>query len=47
MKTVFLDSSFFKAVIDPKDDFYSPQEKFWQTFLDNKYLSCYDKLHTR
>ena len=37
MKTVFLDSSFFKAVIDPKDDFYSPARKIWQTFLDNKY----------
>lgn len=29
-ETVFLDSSFFKGLIDPKDDFYQLAGKIWQ-----------------
>ena len=28
-ETIFLDSSFFKGLIDPKDDFYQKASKIW------------------
>ena len=34
MKPIFLDSSFFKAVIDTNDDFYSRARKNWQVLID-------------
>lgn len=37
MKAVFLDSSFFKAVIDTHDNFYSQARKTWQLCIDNTY----------
>ena len=33
-ETVFLDSSFFKALIDPKDDFSQPAGKIWLELRD-------------
>lgn len=32
---VFIDSSFFKGLIDPKDDFYKKANKIWLKFRDN------------
>lgn len=34
-ETVFLDSSFFKGLIDPKDDFYQKANRIWLKFRDN------------
>lgn len=34
MKPIFLDSSFFKAVIDTDDDFYSKARTQWQSLIN-------------
>ncbi len=33
-KVIFLDSSFFKALIDIKDDFHSPAVKIWKRMAE-------------
>jgi predicted nucleic acid-binding protein len=35
MKSIFLDSSFFKAVIDPDDDFYLQARNIWKSLIEN------------
>jgi uncharacterized protein len=37
MKTIFLDSSFFKAVIDKQDDFYTIARNAWYSLIENNY----------
>lgn len=34
--TIFVDTSFFKALIDPKDEFYSKASEIWKTVTDAK-----------
>lgn len=33
-QTVFIDTSFFKALLDPKDDFHIQADKIWQLLLE-------------